>query len=308
MTSISLRHAALALLATTTLGLTSLAVTGHAADLPSRKGAPAAPPVVSACTESEGIPTDAFGFTTGSDVADLGSFGPSLTYGGAYGTRLGTSNSHALMLQGSYGLAPCLEVGPYLLGGFSQASLGGVSADERSFGAGIETKYKILGRDMHGIGLTAVIDPSFNRIDPQGAGRFTTYNTGLRLFADKTLIPGKLYAALNLSHDLTWTGPDPYARSSTFTVGGSLAWQVLDGVYLSGEVRHQRAHNTLGFDRQAGYATFAGPGVFWQATKQFAISAAYNVQVAGKAKGQPGDLDLTNFSQHLVKVKAAYSF
>jgi len=298
----TLKHLAVAAL------VSGAASASLAADLPSRKGAPVAPPVVSACTESEGIPTDAFGFTTGSDVADPGSFGTSLTYSGAYGTRLGSSNGHGLQLQGSYGLAPCLEVGPYLLGGFSRSSFGGVSADERSFGAGIETKYKILGRDMHGIGLTAVIDPSFNRVDPDGAGRFTTYNTGLRLFADKTLIPGKLYAALNLSHDLTWTGPDPYARSSTFTVGGSLAWQVLDGVYLSGEVRHQRAHNTLGFGKEAGYATFAGPGVFWQATKQFAISAAYNIQVAGKAKNEPGNLDLTNFSQHLVKVKAAYSF
>lgn len=298
----SLKHLAVVAL------LSGTATASLAADLPSRKGAPVAPPVASACTESEGIPTDAFGFTTGSDVADPGSFGASLTYGGAYGTRLGSSNSHGLQLQGSYGLAPCLEVGPYLLGGFSRSSFAGVSADERSFGAGIETKYKLLGRDMHGIGLTAVIDPSFNRIDPDGAGRFTTYNTGLRLFADRTLVPGKLYAALNLSQDMTWTGPDPYARSSTFTVGGSLAWQVLEGVYLSGEVRHQRAHNTLGFGKEAGYATFAGPGVFWQATKQFAISAAYNVQVAGKAKNEPGNLDLTNFSQHLVKVKAAYSF
>lgn len=288
--------------------LSGAATVSLAADLPSRKGAPVAPPVASACTESEGIPTDAFGFTTGSDVADPGSFGASLTYGDAYGTRLGSSNSDGLQLQGSYGLAPCLEIGPYLLGGFSRSSLAGVSADQRSFGAGIETKYKLLGRDMHGIGLTAVIDPSFNRIDPDGAGRFTIYNTGLRLFADKTLIAGKLYAALNLSQDLTWMGPDPYQRSSTFTIGGSLAWQLLDGVYLSGEVRHQRAHNTLGFGKEAGYATFAGPGVFWQATKQFAISAAYNVQVAGKAKDEPGDLDLTNFSRHLVKVKAAYSF
>lgn len=225
----SLKHLALAAL------LSGAATVSLAADLPSRKGAPVAPPVASACTESEAIPTDAFGFTTGSDVADPGSLSASLTYGGAYGARLGSSNSHGLQLQGSYGLAPCLEVGPYLLGGFSRASLAGVSADERSFGAGIETKYKLLGRDMHGIGLTAVIDPSFNRIDPDGAGRFTTYNTGLRLFADKALVPGKLYAALNLSQDLTWTGPDPYGRSSTFTIGGSLAWQVLEGVYLSGE-------------------------------------------------------------------------
>lgn len=293
---------ALALIAAT------LSVPAIAADLSSRKAASAPPPALSACTESEGIPTDAFGFTTGSDVADVGSFGPSLTYGGAFGTRTGSSNGHGLTLQGSYGLFPCFEVGPYLLGNITGASAGGVSADSRAFGAGVEMKYKLLGRDMHGLGLTLVIDPSLNRTDPDGAGRFTTYNTGIRVFMDKTLIPNTLYAALNLSQDLTWTGPSPYQRSSTFTVAGSLAWQVSDGLYLSGEVRHMRAHNELGFGKEAGYATFAGPGVFWQATKQLALSAAYNIQVAGKAKGQPGDLDLTNFSQHLVKVKLGYSF
>lgn len=298
----SLKPYALALLASSA---TTMAL---AADLPSRKGTPVAPPVLSACSESEGIPTDAFGFTTGSDVADLGSFGTSFTYGDAFGTRTGRLNGHSGQLQGSYGLLPCFEVGPYLLGGLTDASQDGVSAEARAFGAGIEMKYKLLGRDAHGFGLTAVIDPSFTRNDPDGASRFTAYNTGIRLFADKTLIPGKLYGALNLSQDLTWTGPSPYGRSSTFTVGGSLAWQVVDGIYLSGEVRHQRRYNDLGFGNEAGYATFAGPGVYWQATKQLALSAAYNVQLAGKAKGQPGDLDLTNFSQHLVKVKAAYSF
>lgn len=297
-----LKHAAFA------LAVSALLSPAFAADLPSRKGAPAAPPTLSACSESEGIPTDAFGFTTGSDVAEAGSFGASLTYGGGFGIRDGRQAAHGLQLQGSYGLFPCFEIGPYLLGGYSDATLAGASADSRSFGAGVEMKYRLLGRDLHGIGLTVVVDPSFNRIDPTGAGNFTGYNTGIRLFADKTLVPGKLYAALNLSHDLSWTGPTPYLRSSTFTVGGSLAWQVIDGVYLSGEVRHQRRYSDLGFGTEAGYATFAGPGVFWQATKQLAISAAYNVQIAGKAKGVAGDLDLTNFSQHLVKVKLAYSF
>ena len=68
-----------------------------------------------------------------------------------------------------------------------------------------------------------------------------------------------------------------------------------------------RAHHELGFGKEAGYATFAGPGIFWQATKQLALSAAYNIQVSGKAKGEPGNLDLTNFSQHLVKVCLLYT-
>lgn len=286
----------------------AVAAPAFAADLPSRKTPPAPAPVASACKDDEAIPTDAFGFTTGSDVAEVGSFGPSLTYNGAFGTRVGTSNGHGLTLQGSYGLFPCFEIGPYVLGSFTNASAGGISADERAFGAGVEMKYRLLGRDMHGLGLTLVLDPSFNRADPDGAGRFTTYNTGIRLFADTTLISKTLYAALNLSQDLTWTGPSPYQRSSTFTISGSLAWQVSNGVYLSGELRHMRAHSDLGFGTQAGYATFAGPGIFWQATDQLALSAAYNIQVAGKAKGEPGNLDLTNFSQHLVKVKLGYSF
>lgn len=300
--SMSLKPFALACLAS------SAATFAMAADLPSRKGAPAAAPVLTACADSEAIPTDAFGFTTGSDVGEPGSFGTSLTYGGAFGTRSGRLNSHGAILQGSYGLLPCLEVGPYVLGSFSNASIGGVSTDERGYGAGVEIKYRLLGRDLHGIGLTAVLDPSATRIDPDGAGRFTSYNTGLRLFIDKTLVPGKLYAAVNISHDLTWTGPSPYLRSSTFSVGGSLAWQVVENVYLSGEVRHMRAHNELGFGKEAGHATFAGPGIYWQATEKFAISAAYNIQLAGRARGEPGNLDLTNFSRHLVKVKAAYSF
>lgn len=301
-------HVSRALSAACLAGCGLLAATAaFAADLPSRKGL-AAPPPPSVCSESEGIPTDAFGFTTGSDVADKGSFSPSLTYFGTFGIRGGRFASHLGQLQGSYGLAPCLEVGPYLLGGYSDASIGGFDVDARGWGAGVETKYKILGRDVHGIGLTVVIDPSVNRTDPSFGGPFTGYNTGFRIFADKTLVPGKLYAALNLSHDMSWTGPSPYARSSTFSVGGSLAYQVVEGIYLSGEVRHQRRYNDLGFGNEAGQATFAGPGVYWQATKQLALSAAYNVQIAGKAKGQPGDLDLVNFSQHLVKVKAAYSF
>jgi hypothetical protein len=170
-------------------------------------------------------------------------------------------------------------------------------------------KYKLLGRDLHGIGLTVVLDPSVNRTDIDGAGRFTGYNTGIRIFADKTLIPGKLYAALNVSHDLTWTGPSPYGRSSTLHFGrlARLAGRGR-GSISAAKCAISARYNDLGFGNEAGYATFAGPGVYWQATKQLALSAAYNIQVAGKAKGEPGNLDLTNFSQHLVKVKAAYSF
>lgn len=293
--------------------LSALAATAaSAADLPSRKGAPVAPVTATgpACYEKEGVPTDVFGFTTGSDVNDHKALSGSLVYGGAYGTRFGTFNSHSGTAQLSYGLFPCAEVGPYLFGNGTNASVGGVSLDSTTYGGGIEMKYKLLGRGVHGVGLTLVVDPSVAWVDPSGLGNsnLRVYNTGLRMFADTALVPGKLYAALNVSHDMTWTGPNQYFKSSTFNIGAALAYQVTDGLYLGGEVRHQRRYGDLGFNNDLGYATFAGPNFYWQATKALGITAAYNVQIAGKAKNTPGNLDLVNFNQHVLKVKAAYSF
>jgi hypothetical protein len=289
--------------------VTTVAV-ASAADLPSRKSAPLAPAAGPACYEKEGVPTDVFGFTTGSDVNDKGALSGSAVYGGAYGTRFGKLHSHTGTLQLSYGAFECAEIGPYIFGNRTDAKILGFSSDTSAYGGGVEMKYKLLGRDVHGVGLTLVLDPSVARNDPSGFGNgnFNVYNTGLRMFLDKTLVPGKLYGAINVSHDMTWTGDGSYFRSSTFTVGAALSYQVVDGFYLGAEARHQRRYADLGFGNEAGYATFVGPNFYWQATKALGITAAYNIQVAGKAKGVTGDLDLVNFNQHNLKVKAAYSF
>jgi hypothetical protein len=284
---------------------------GFAADLPSGKGVPVAPAAAGpACYEKEGLAADVFGFTQGSDVNDLKALTSTLTYVGAVGTRFGSFHAHGGTLQASYGLLPCVEVGPYVLGAVSRSRFGGLDFDQNSYGGGVEVKYKLLGRDVHGLGLTLIVDPSVTRTDTLGFGNplFTVYNTGLRLFADKTLVPGKLYAAFNLSHDLTWTGPNAYGRSSTFAISGALSYQLVDGFYVGAEVRHLRRHASLGFSNDAGNATFLGPNMFWQIGKSVAINAAYSIQVAGKAKAQPGNLDLVNFNQHQFKAKIAYAF
>lgn len=91
------------------LAAASLLSPALAADLPSRKGAPAAPPVLSACSESEGIPTDAFGFTTGSDVADPGSFGASLTIMAASASVMAARRRMACSSRAPTGSSPALR-------------------------------------------------------------------------------------------------------------------------------------------------------------------------------------------------------
>lgn len=287
-----------------------------AADLPSRKMVVVAPPPSAACFEKNALPTDVFGFNTGSDVNDAGALSASLQYTGAYATRLGSFAGHTLQAQVSYGLLRCLEVGPYVIGSAVRnglpapfASLNGTTA-----GGGIEVKYKFLGRDVHGVGATLDVI-----VQGQGAsggffraaGTKSIYDTSVALFLDKELIDNKLYGAINISYANNWTdiaAPRAYLPTSTLRLGASLSYQVVDGFFFGAEVNHFRKYNSQFFGGELGNATFVGPTFYWQATKALAITGAYGYQVAGKANGIPGRLDLVNFNQHIAKFKIAYAF
>lgn len=269
---------------------------------------PAAVPSMAACDDDEDAPTDAFGFTDGAGIAARGGGSVGLTLNGDMGVRRGRSMGRSAMLQGSYGLLPCFEVSPYVLGGSTRSLIEREGLKDKAYGGGVEFKYRLLSHGRNGMGLTVGVDNGIERNESHGAGRFSTYNTTFKLMADKILIPGTLFGAVNVSHNLVWTGPSPHQRGSTLTVGASVAWQFVQNLYLSGEVRHMRQHNTLGLGQREGHATYVGPGIYWQATEQLAVSLAYNVQVYGKETGEPGRLDLNNFSRHLVQMDIGWSF
>lgn len=283
-----------------------------AADLPSRKAAPAAP-ASTACLEKTAVPIDAYGFNVGTDTNDYGALSASLQYNGAYGTRFGDFAGHTVAAQISYGLLPCLEIGPYVFGG--GVSNGGAFGlgNGGFFGGGLEAKYKLLGRDTHGVGLTfdLLIQGAGNSGDYYAPTK-STFDVIPAIFLDKELIAGKLYGALNASYDFGWVDqtfaplPKDYG---VLRLGAALSYQLVDGFFIGADVNHYR--KWFG-GREAGYATMLGPNFYWQATPKIAVTAAYNVQVAGKTTGPfvgvPGRLDLVNFNQHLLKVKLAYNF
>jgi hypothetical protein len=260
------------------------------------------------CDDIDDAPTDAFGFTDGSGIADLGSGSLGLTLGGTAGVREGRSLNRNGNLQGSYGLLPCLEVSASVFGGTTRSTIARERLKDRSFGGSLEAKYRLLSHRDHGFGLSLGVETGLERNQDRAIGQFSSYNTAFKALADRILVPGTLYGAVNLSHNLIWNGPEPYGRASTTAVGASLAWQVRDGVYLSGEVRHLRQQNSAGFGNHAGHATFVGPGIYWQATDELSISLAYNVQIAGHERGRQGPLDLTNFSRHLAQLDIGWSF
>ena len=260
------------------------------------------------CDSSDDAPTDAFGFTDSSGIADLGGGSLGLTLGGNAGVRDGRSRSRNATLTGSYGLLPCLEIGASLFGGTTRSVIARERLKDRSHGAGLEMRYRLLNHNQHGFGLTLGVDGGAERNDDKQTGRFDSYSAGFRMLADRVLIPETLYAAVNLSHNMVWNGTEPFSRSSSFAASAALAWQFAEGIFLSGEVRHLRQQNSLGFGNHAGHATFVGPGVYWQATESLAVSIAYNVQVTGHERGRHGPLDLSNFSRHLVQVDIGWAF
>lgn len=286
-------------------GLAAMLLAPRAAD--AFEGRPAADktPV---CDDLDDAPTDAFGFTDGSGISDLGHGSLGLTLGGNAGVREGRSLNRNGTLQGSYGLMPCFEISASVFGGTTRSTIARERLKDRSHGVGLEAKYRLLSHRDHGIGLAIGLEGGFERNDDRATGPFSSYNTAFKLLADRIIVPGTLYGAVNLSHNLIWNGPEPYRRSSTSAFGAALAWQVRDGVYLSGEVRHLRQQNSLGLGSHAGHATFVGPGIYWQATEALAVSVAWNVQLAGHERGRDRPLDLMNFSRHLAQLDIGWTF
>jgi len=316
-----------------------------AADLPGRILKSPPPAASLACKETAGLPTDVFGFTTGSDVNDLGALSGSIQYNGNYGTRFGRLAGHNVSAQLSYSPFPCLEIGPTIQGFSQSAGSTTYGLDARQFGGTVEMKYKVLGRATHGVGLTFTTEPgAFNRrystlsnaggfpvfadpfgnaLRPSGA----VFSNLARVLIDFELVKDKLYGALNLEHVATWDDPvspanafgsKEYSKTSGFNIRASLSAKLTDTFYLGVEGSHQRAYLGTFLNRDLGNAWFLGPTFYWQATEKFAIMGAYNLQVAGSTETQflpgvpfqrtGGDTDLLNFNRHLAKLKIAYSF
>jgi hypothetical protein len=319
------------------LFLLSSCVAAVAADAPRRTTKPTPPPVASqACKETAGLPTDIFGFTTGSDVNDLGSLSGSVEYNGNFGTRFGRLDGSLLKGQISYSPFPCLEIGPTIQGFSANAGRSTFGLDTRQFGGTVELKYKLLGRATNGIGLTITTEPGvFNRqyrsgfVDgfgnPTRPSGTVTANLA-RILIDFELVKDKLYGAINLEHAAVWDDPisqspglglpsPGYARFSNANIRAALAYKVTDAIYLGVEASHQRAYSGIFLNRDLGNAWFVGPTFYWQATDKIFVTGAYNYQFAGQTKDafetigtSSRGVDLINFNRHLAKFKIGYSF
>lgn len=282
-----------------------------AADLRYKKPTAPAPVASAACKETKALPADAFGFATGSDVADLGAWSGALDTVGAMGARGGTFRSISPTLQVSGSFIPCLEVGPYLFGSFGNLKPynGGVSTDTTTLGGGLELKYKILGRAPHGIGLTFAISPNYASTDTSPGVTTKVFGNSYRVLADAELIKGKLYGAMNVELFQSWTDATPFLKASFINVRGALTTPITDALFVGAEVSHQRAYTGTWANNDVANATYVGPTFFWQVNDKLSLNGTWAYQVAGESKLSPGRaLGIDNFARNQARLKLGYAF
>ena len=266
------------------------------------------------CKETAELNPDIFGFSSGTDVASPKSLAMGLEYGGTFRSRSARYTGTDGKVQLSYGLLPCVEIGPSFTFGFSKESpYGGPRTETSALGAAIEAKFKLWGRAQHGFGATLVFEPSWSRVRErtQGSPRINYDETGLasKLLFDAVLVPEKLFFAFNLAHEATWIGLSPSEEESTFTTSAALALRMSETLYWGIEGSYRHAYADAFFDRAQGDAWFVGPTFLWQISDSATLSGAFAVQVAGNEKGATGgNLNLADFNQYEAKLKLGISF
>ena len=250
-----------------------------------------------------------FGFTEGSDVGKAGDreieLEPLLRFGKQSGSYFATSTR----LLYKYSVTNDMLVAPTI--SFASHNIRNVPAladrDQLEFeGVGAEIRYRFLNRERAPFGFTIALEPHWNRVDATSGEPVDQFAGPIIALLDKELIAKRLYGAINLAYEPEWTrqrATGDTERSSTIESSAALATPLAAGVFVAGEIRYVRKYEGIGLDNFAGEALFVGPSLFAKVSEKWFVSAAWNAQIAGHAAGEPGNLDLTNFERHEVRIR-----
>jgi len=255
-----------------------------------------------------------FGFTEGSDIGDAGEKELEADSTGRFGKLGGSYNTVATALEAKYSfsdrfrLSAVATVGYYDVTGVNaiddrrQAALQSVSFDAR---------FRLFDREHAPFGLTLSVEPHRGFADEMSAEPADQYGAEFRVLADRELIPGRLFAALNVSYEPEQTrlrASGETLRESMLGIGAALAMQVMPNVFIGAEARNLRHYDGLGLNGFAGQAFYIGPTFYATFGERYFVSAAWNIQVWGAVAGSSGALDLDNFERHHVKLRVGARF
>jgi hypothetical protein len=254
-----------------------------------------------------------FGFTTGTDVGNLGEREVESQITDRFGKQAGSYNALSQTYE-----AKITPVENFRIGVATALAYYGVSgvpglADRQQTtmqGLSFEARYKLIDNERGPFSLTIIAEPRWDRLDDISGDATNGFGGTLTVAIDKELIANRLFGAVNLLYDAEAShliAADAWQHESRIGISAALSTQVRPALFVGGEVRYLRAFSGLGLDTFAGQAVFAGPTMYYQISKGFAVSAAWNFQVYGQT-ALGGSLDLTHFERQQALVRFNYMF
>jgi hypothetical protein len=252
-----------------------------------------------------------FGFTEGSGIGLEGEkeFSPETVIG--FGKRDGRYTASETKLE--YEFTPNqyiqIELGP-LVSFYDIRNVTGL-ADMNAvtyngfFG---ELRYLLVDRTSTSpLAVTLSVEPEWHAFDQTSGARVVNYGLETKVNADLELIANRLYLGANLLYEPETTRADLGVWQQESTLGQSiaLAYRIHPKVTIGAEAWYLRHYEGIWFNTFTGDAVYVGPTLYVQINAKMFMTAAWNTQVAGHETGDPGPLDLADFSRHRAKLKLA---
>jgi len=286
--------------------------------------------------QSEIDTEDLFGFNMGSDVGDPGELEASIENIGRFGRRGGRYGVFSPTLELEY--TPAERLSLSLDAAFDRYWIRNAPDLENRNTGGLsqlstELRYQFIKRDPAPFGVTLSLEPELGFFDQDTGERARRTALEAVLSLDTALVPERVFGAINLTYeaerlrtrsfigldrDLEEVDPsDPAAaavirspaeRESTIGISAAVAYRAVPNLFVGAEARYLRQYEGLDFKAFEGHALFIGPTLYVKVSDHVSLSAAWDVQVAGKAHDGSGHLDLDNFERHQAKLKLTAQF
>jgi hypothetical protein len=174
-----------------------------------------------------------------------------------------------------------------------------------------EVRYLLVERSASSpIAVTVSAEPVWRRVDETSGEQVVNFEFETRLHADAELVENRVFLGFNALYEpeTTRTGEGGWEKESTLGASTAIAFRPAAPLLIGGELWYLRHYDGLAFNSFTGDAVYVGPTLYLQLTRKAFVTAAWNVQVAGREAGQAGALDLADFSRHRAKLKLAIEF
>lgn len=258
---------------------------------------------------------DIFGFTSATDVGKVGDRGAALETSGAWGIRGGRYRGLSQKLELSGTFVENWSFAASMFGVWTSLRNNPDFVDRTAYGfdgVSFEVRHRVIERSAtNPVAVTLAIEPRWGRIDGISGLRSSAYGAETKLQIDAPVADG-LYWAANANFafgrsrdplDQTWSNASDTSLSTALTYEA-----VKDKFFVGAEARWQHGWSKAFFGTLEGQAFFFGPTFAWAAKENVMINAVLLPQIAGKARGASGPLDLDNFNRANYRLKIAIGF